>query len=454
MNDQAIHQKADESSRINYIPRSQMKHLTREAVLEEMGPSRISVIALFLILCLLVGSVFWSHTVPVTTATTTTGKVVPAGNQRIVQHLEGGIVNEILVADGDTVTEGQTLIRFNRTQREAELGQIRARETALRIRETRLRAQIDNIAPDFGDLPLKVPMLVEEARVSLEATLGRIKGQRAVFESKIKQRQKTVEIHRRQAKSLRGQLKLVREAVDMRVRLFKSGHGSRVNVISSQLEMSRVEGSYSDAVASAEQAEVGTIEAENELAEFLATERDTTLEALSGVLGELAEVQENLLRLEDRVNRLDVRAPVTGIVHSLSVNTPGAVVESAQVLLTIIPSNVRLIVESEIPPEDIGHVAVGQPTKVVINGFDQRRYGSVLGRLFQLSPTTLINEEGKPYFKGKIELDAPVIRTNGVDRPILPGMTVTADIVTGEQTLLQYLSGPVYNALSNSFSER
>ena len=128
-------------------------------------------------------------------------------------------------------------------------------------------------------------------------------------------------------------------------------------------------------------------------------------------------------------------------------------VEPAQVLLTIIPSNVRLIVESEIPPEDIGHVTVGQPTKVVINGFDQRRYGSVLGRLFQLSPTTLINEEGMPYFKGKIELDSPMIHTNGVDRPILAGMTVTADIVTGEQTLLQYLSGPVYNALSRSFSE-
>jgi len=352
------------------------------------------------------------------------------------------------------VTEGQTLIRFDRTQREAELGQIRARETALRIRETRLRAQIDNIEPEFGNLPQIVPMLVEEARISLEATLGRIEGQRAVFESKITQRRKTVEIHRRQAKSLRGQLKLVGEAVDMRVRLFKSGHGSRVNVISSQLEMARVEGSYSDAISSAEQAEVGIIEAENELAEFLATERDTSLEALSGVLGELAEVQENLLRLEDRVARLDIRAPVTGIVHSLSINTPGAVVESAQVLLTIIPSNVRLIVESEIPPEDIGHVAVGQQTKVVINGFDQRRYGAVLGRLFQLSPTTLINEEGMPYFKGKIELDSPVIHTNGVDRPILPGMTVTADIVTGEQTLLQYLSGPVYNALSRSFSER
>ncbi len=161
MNDETTPQKSDESARINYIPRSQMKHLTREAVLEEMGPSCISVIALMLILCLLVESVFWSQTVPVTTATTTTGKVVPAGNQRIVQHLEGGIVNEILIADGDTVNEGQTLIRFDRTQHEAELGQIRARETALRIRETRLRAQIDNIEPDFGDLPQKVPMLVE-----------------------------------------------------------------------------------------------------------------------------------------------------------------------------------------------------------------------------------------------------------------------------------------------------
>lgn len=437
-----------------YIPRGQMKHLTRESILEELGPSKLAVSSLILILFLLGGAVAWSHVVPVTTAATTIGKVVPSGDQRIVQHLEGGIVLDILVQDGDIVSFGQPLLKFDRLQREAELGQIQAREAALRIRETRLRAQIDDTEPDFGDLADQYPTLVEEAMITLIATRARVEGQERVFASKIAQRLKTVTIHEKQARSLRGQLSLVREAVEMREKLFDTGHGSRVNVISSRLEMSRVEGSYAEAIASAEQAEVAVEEVRSELNELIVTERDDALEELSSVLGELAEVTENLRRLTDRVARLDVLAPVTGIVHGLSVNTKGAVVEPAQVLMTIIPVDEKLVVETEIAPEDIGHVAIGQETKVSVSGFDQRRYGSVAGRLVKLSPTTLLNEEGQPYFKGQIELDTAMIRTSEGSQPILPGMTVTADIVTGQQTLLQYLTGPVYNALSTSFSER
>lgn len=438
----------------SYIPRGQMKHLTREAVLEELGPSRLAVSGLFLILLLLIGAVVWSKVVPVTTATTTLGEVVPSGNQRIVQHLEGGIIRDIFVRDGDTVTAGQSLLRFEPTQRQAELDQIRAREAALRIREYRLRAQIDGTELNLGQLEVRYPELAAEAQTTLMATRERIAGQELVLESKITQRRKSVDIYSNQASSLRQQLKLVREAVDMRETLFESGHGSRVNVISSQLELSRVQGSLAEAEASAAQAEVAIEEARNELNELIVTQRDDALVELSSVLGELAEVTENLRRLEDRVARLDVRAPVNGIIHGLAVNTRGAVVEPAQVLLTIIPVDEQLVVETEIAPEDVGHVAIGQPTKVAIGGFDQRRYGHVEGRLIQVSATTLLNDAGEPYFKGRIELAANSIRTGETVQPITPGMTVTADIVTGEQSLLQYLTGPIYNALTSSFSER
>ncbi len=438
----------------HYMPRGQLKHLTREAVLEELGPSRIAVVGLLMILVLLIGAVVWSRMVPVTTATTTHGEVVPSGNQRIVQHLEGGIVRDIMVRNGDTVTEGQTLLRFEPTQRQAELDQIRARDAALSIRATRLRAQVDGTEPNFGPYTEAYPELVEEAIVTLTATRERIAGQELVLQSKIGQRAKSVDIYVNQANSLRRQLTLVKEAVEMRETLFESGHGSRVNVISSQLELSRVEGQLGEALASAAQAEVAIEEARNELNELIVTERDEALEDLSSVLGELAEVRENLRRLEDRVTRLDVRAPVTGLVHGLTVNTKGAVVEPAAVLMTIIPADEKLVVETEIEPKDVGHIAIGQATKVVISGFDQRRYGHVAGRLVQVSPTTLINDAGEPYFQGRIELAESVIRTSEAEQPIMPGMTVTADIVTGEQSLLQYMTGPIYNALTDSFRER
>lgn len=438
----------------DYITRSQVKHLAREAILEELGPSRKAVFGLFLTLLLLVGAVVWSNFVPVTTATTTIGEVVPSGNQRIVQHLEGGIVDEILVGDGDRVSVGDVLLRFNATQRDAELGQIRARQAALRIREIRLRAQINDWMPAFSDLGRDYPELVAEARVTLTATRERVAGQISVLESKIEQRKRAVDVFRNQGKSLQDQRRLVSEAVDMRAELFETGHGSRVNLISSQLELARVEGSLAEINASIAQAEIAIEEANNELNELIVTERDNALGELSSVLGELAEVNENLRRVRDRVTRLEVVAPVDGIVHGSTVNTRGAVVEPAAILMTIIPVDETLVVETEIPPEEIGHVSTGQQTKVAINGFDQRRYGHLPGTLVRLSPTTFINDEGEPYFKGRIELARNAIATDDVETPIVPGMTVTADIVTGEQSLLHYMTGPIYEAVTTSFSER
>ena len=248
----------------NYMPRGQMKHLSREAVLEEMGPSRLAFFTLLVILGLLCSALIWSNFVPVVTVATSVGKVVPSGDQRPVQHLEGGIVKEIFVRDGDFVEAGATLIRFDPSQRGAELGQIRARETALRIREIRLRAQINSAEPQFGNLATEYPDLVEEARTTLQATRERISGQHMVAESKISQRQKTVEIHRQQATSFKSQLKLVSEAVEMREKLFDSGHGSRVNVINARLEQARIEALLSESLSTAEQAVVGIEEARNE----------------------------------------------------------------------------------------------------------------------------------------------------------------------------------------------
>jgi adhesin transport system membrane fusion protein len=435
-------------------PRNQMRHLSRDAVLEEMGPSRLGALSLVLIAVLIVGAVVWSAFVTVTTAATVEGEIVPSGDARIVEHLEGGIVSDILVADGDLVRAGDVLLRLDPIQRGAELGQMRAREAALYIRELRLRAQIDGAEPDFGDLEADYPDLVEEARVTLLAVRARIEGETAVLRSVVEQRRRAVDLLRNQAGNLSEQRRLLRETVAMREELFKSGHGSRVNLINAQLDLARVEGEIADARVSAEQAEIAIQESLNQIQELVVTERNDALESLSGVLGELAEVRQNLARLQDRFSRLDVRAPIDGVVHELAVNTPGAVVEPGDRLVTLIPIGVSLLVEARIAPKDIGHVAVGQETEVTVSGFDARRYGGVPGRLQAISPTSILNEEGDPYYKGTIVLDAGSIEANGAVIRLIPGMTVSADIVTDHQTLLQYLTGPIHSAVSRAFSER
>ncbi len=436
------------------ISRTQMKHLSREAILEEVGPSRFAVVAGLIVIGLIGAAIYWSNMVEITSVAKTVGKVTPTGYERVVQHLEGGIVREISVRNGDLVKSGDVILRFDETLRLAELEQIRARDGSLRIKELRLRAFIDGGEPDFGELAEKLTDQVAEGEFILRATRERIAGQKAVLGSRIRQRQKSVEIFKQQRASLKDQQKLVNESVTMRQKLFKSGHGSRINLINTQLELSRVQGALAESVVSIEQARASIQEAENELLELEVTERGKALEDLSNVMAERAEVRENLARLEDRVNRLAVIAPVSGVIHGLQVNTPGAVVEPAQVLMTIVPLDEQVVVETEIEPSDIGHIVVGQEASVTVSGFDSRRYGNVKGTLTNVSPTTFTDEKGRSYFKGRIRLSQDFIETGTTRHKVVPGMIVQADITTGSQTLLRYLTTPVYVAMLQAFSER
>lgn len=436
------------------VAREQIRYLSNEAILEERGPSRLTFLMIVLILALIGGSVVWANFVPVITSAKTDGEVIPFGKNRVVQHLEGGIVQDISVSDGDIVEADQILVRFEPTLRVAELDQVRAREAALQIRSRRIRAFIDGSQPSFDDMGARFDNLISGELFSLRTARERVKGETAVLQSRIKQRRQTVNIFTQQASSLRKQRKLIQEAVTMRSKLFESGHGSRVNLITSQLELSRVEGSVTEADVSAEQARAAIVEAENQLIELDVKERNKATEELATVLGELAEVHENIARLENRVERLEVTSPVAGIVHGLQVNTSGAVVQPGQVLMTIVPMDEGIVVESRFSPRDIGYVKIGQTAKIVITGFDARRYGHMTGTLVQLSANTFSDETGAPYFKGRITLDKDYILADDRRYTVVPGMTVQADITTGSQNLLRYLTRPVYVALEQAFSER
>ncbi|MDJ0683267.1 MAG: HlyD family type I secretion periplasmic adaptor subunit [Alphaproteobacteria bacterium] len=436
------------------MKRSELAYLTREEALEQVAPSRFALVAALLALGLLAAAIFWASRVEITSVATAPGEVIPTGDERVVQHLEGGIVREVRFRDGDLVSRGDIVIAFDPTLRQAELDQIRARDAALTIRERRLRAFIDGGEPGYDEFAEEYPELVAEAQFNLASAREQLLGQVAVLESQIAQQRRTVGIFNDQVSTLVNQEKLVAEAAEMRRTLFERGHGSRVNVISAQLELSAVQGSIMEARSSAEQAKVAIEETQNEIRQVQLTERGAAMEELSLTLAERAEVRENLERLSDRVARLSVRAPVDGVVHRLQINTPGAVVEPAEVLMTIVPLEEEVVIEARIQPKDIGHLEIGQPARVTVSGFDARRYGVLPGRLAQISPTTYTDETGQTYFKGRVLLDQKTIQSDGVRHPIVPGMTVQADIAIGGQSFLQYLTSPVYLALNRAFSER
>ncbi|MFV1853154.1 MAG: biotin/lipoyl-binding protein [Thalassospira sp.] len=166
---------------------------------------------------LVIASVVWSGFVSVTSVAVSKGEIIPSGDERVVQHLEGGIIQQINVSDGSLVEKGAVLLTFDPTLRQAELDQIRAREAALTIRERKLRALIDGRESiDYSDLQDEYPELVEEALVSVQATRERVNGRIAVLQAQIEQRERTVDIFKQQAASLNDQYKLVTEVAEMR----------------------------------------------------------------------------------------------------------------------------------------------------------------------------------------------------------------------------------------------
>jgi HlyD family secretion protein/adhesin transport system membrane fusion protein len=178
------------------------------------------------------------------------------------------------------------------------------------------------------------------------------------------------------------------------------------------------------------------------------------MDDLSTTVTELAQVQESIGRLEDRVNRLVVIAPTRGIVKGLAVHNTGAVVQPGGLVCEIVPVDRELKVEAKVTPRDIGFLKPGQRVKVKVATYDFARYGAVMGTLQQTSASSFINDKGDPYFKAIVSLDRDYVGdTPGMFR-VGPGMTVTAEVITGDKTLLQYMLKPIFTQLRQSFHER
>ena len=195
-------------------------------------------------------------------------------------------------------------------------------------------------------------------------------------------------------------------------------------------------------------------EANLRLNELHNSQREEAFSELGRLGGEIAQTSETLRKLKDRVARLEIHAPSRGYIKGLQFTTIGGVIAPAQVVMELVPTDDVLVAETRISTEDIGHVHLGQPVTVKVSAFDYIRYGSISGELVSISASTFVDEDGRPYYKGRVALDSDLVGDGARAQPIIPGMTVQADIQTGERTLLQYLLKPVYVSLDQAFSER
>ena len=383
----------------------------------------------------------------------TTGQVIPAAPLQPVQHLEGGIVEEVFIEEGTTVSAGQPLLRLQAASAGSDLEQLRAREAALGYRVESLSAYVEDRRPSF-DRETGFPALRADQLDVLSTRREADASRREVLQSQADQKRLELEGLRNKQASLRTQLDILGEQLAVREQLLAKGLISRLVVLDTHRAVAALQADLVETDADVAQAGEAIREIETRLVEFDTTSTAEAVDEMTEAAAELAEVREAIAKLQDRFTRLVVHAPADGVVQGLTVEAAGGVVAPGQVLMSIVPTGGGLLAEVRVSPKDIGHVQVGQTAAVKVSAFDVARLGDIAGEITQLSPTTFLDEEGIPYYRAKIALDRDFVGREQEGNVVLPGMVVTADVQTGSRSILQYLAGPAYRALSSALRER
>jgi len=403
---------------------------------------------------------FWASWYPLAEASLAQGAVKVEMNRRSVQHAEGGIVREILVREGDQVQPGQVLLRLDPVQTSAQLQGLETQRLALLAHAARLEAELD------GADRIRLPDEVVLARARPEVA-EMITGQTAIFEMKRAawissdtallarqdQLRATIDALTRQLAASERQIALVREEIATVEELLQRGLERRPRLLALQRSEAALIGTYEDQQGQVVRNRAQIAEIEQTLASQRQSRSADAGRELRAVRERLIEVEEKLIRARDISGRLELRAPIGGMVMGLRVNSDGAVVRPAEPLLDIVPEE-RLVADLRISPLDIARVHVGAPIELRFPSFPQRNVPPVQAELAWISPDAETDQRsGMPYYTGRVLLEeAALAQLPGGH--IVPGMPVEASIVTGERTMMEYLLKPILDSFRKAFVER
>lgn len=434
---------------------SRKRRLLSEAarVEEELVPGFVRPL-LVMVAVVVVLFFLWAAVTNITEVARAPGEVAPSGQVKVVQHLDGGSVAEILVEEKTLVQPGQVLLRLDGAQALSDLRQTSARVVALRLRLERLSAFVENRKPKFEDLAPDHPELVAHQQQIYQTQLSSRDSALAILDHQISQRSDRLQQIQKALSTAQEHQGLTGELATMREDLASRKLVNRSVLLETRRAKVSAEGEVARLAADTKVSEQELAEIRSRRVDTLNVLRRDALAEIGTVSAELAEVTELQARLKAKVDRLVVRAPVRGYVQDMKVQTVGQVVQPGGLMMQIVPDAVPLEAVVRIAPKDIGYVKVGQPVNLRVSSFDYSRFGFAQGTLKRVTATSVVGEDGRPYFRGWVQLPHPYVGHNGSRYMLQPGMGVEAEILTGEKTVLAYLSKPLLEMFSRSFRER
>ena len=425
--------------------------------------SRFVILGLLSVAFFVGGSIYWSLTTKLDGAVVAPASFVVEGNRKTVQHLEGGIVSELLIKEGDVVVANQTLLRLDSTETDVNLTVLGSQFSELVLRSARLTAELQD---DDSFPPVRIDPVIAK-RLEEKKFLAAYKTQKRLFDTQQAARQSEEEILQQRVKSLnqeieglenqrganQNQLTIAKRELGALQKLFKQGYtsASRVNVVKREIERLRgQDASFKTSQARARN-QIGELQL-SALSEKKQRRERATAE-LASTQAQLASVEPQYLGAVQRQKRIDVKAPVSGKIVNLNIYTQGGVIRPGENILDIVPADEALVVAARVSPTDIEKLRVGQETRIRLTAFDQTNVPEAQGIILDLSADSIRDERsGAEYFVAKVRLDKEQ-SADVEDLKFVPGMPADIFVNTGERTAISYLLQPLSNRLSRTFIE-
>lgn len=397
--------------------------------------------------------VVWAALAQLDEVTRGEGKVIPSRQVQVLQSIDGGLVSEILVHEGDIVQANQLLIKIDETRFVSSVKENQAQYLGLVAKASRLRAIAEGkpfVPPP--EIASADPSIIAQEKKLYEARNDELAAAISIARQQLNQRQQELnEAQAKRAQASQGYDLTARELTVTRP-LINSGAVSEVELLRLERDVSRYRGERDMATAQISRVQSAISEAQRKIEEVELAFRNDAGKELSETMAKLNSLAEGRIALSDRVKQSSIRSPVKGTVKRLLVNTVGGVVQPGKDMIEIVPLEDTLLLEARVLPRDIAFLRPGQSVIVKFTAYDFSIYGGLDGTLEHIGADTVMDDKGNAFYTVRVRTSKPGFGDSNL--PIIPGMVAEVDILTGKKSVLAYILKPVLRAKSVALTER
>ena len=419
------------------------KRLSRELAGRDGLTGSAVILAIGLMIMMLL---VWASWAKLDNVTRGEGRIISSVQNQIVQASEGGVILRRFVSENSVVREGETLFEIDPVDASSEFNSLTQRLASLDIKEQRLRAEISGQELSIPtDLNAKSPLVGLTEQSLFAARQAELAGQLAILDQRIRQGQQDLRVGQATVGTAERTAGLLKQEIKIVEPLVRENIAPETRLLELQRQLEQALGEQDKAAIAIEQAQSSILQLKSEAENTRANYRLRAMEELNAVVADQSEQRESLPRLQERISRTIIRAPMDGIISKLNFRTAGGFVKTGDAMLELVPTGEALMVEARIMPKDISRIRVDDAVRIRLSAYDSTKYGSVDGVVRRISPDAVFDDRNKntSYYIVDVALLGELKMTNSESAKIIPGMTATVDVLSGKRSVLEYFWQPL-----------